>query len=628
MPKIFDYEEHSRAPYPSSKPPLLDKRDVELARAPSWMEAAQGVAKNYEEQKRRSDEEQARAWASSASSGARLQWSQEFVRRQSTAEPGAPNFTGSMLEDFDKYADETVQKAPTGRSQFFVSQRMEELRAELGQKASVYEATARIDWRRDQFKASAQNIAKLMNTDPSQYEPALAAQLSLIDSSEMPQEAKSKTRDEMINLVSGAAVYAQVQRSPLAFLQSIGFYSTDKYGYRADGSPKGNGFLGPQKTPDGRVMTEYTIGVKIDGKETEIPTLVPTLTKEELGELVKTGKVTDAVADKAIAHAKERMAQGKSVFADSGSKTIRKSSGDLMGDTGNPAFDMLPFDKRIQAFQMAIVEKARLDADENKAIGAHRTAIAQAVGKDLWDLHFQGKLKDSMVRAAKPVLEEPDFKALMEAATRGPVRRDDPDTLSRVIPLVYNDPRSAINDLDAAYRAGRLADDTYRTERARAHSIMEQGGLKSEYERQRNWIITTLNPGELGKSDPVARQRLGDAVRAFDDWMGAAPRGKPRADIEIRERAEEILDQYRFTDSKSMVLALPLPRGTHIARTANPDVLGPQIEAAGRKLNENLQNGRLTPLEYVNELSTLNRWIKVHHDLEESAKQNKRKVKR
>ena len=93
------------------------------------------------------------------------------------------------------------------------------------------------------------------------------------------------------------------------------------YGKRSDGMAKGRGFLGELKLPDGRIATEYSIGVEIDGKETEIPTLVPTLTEAERKKMVEDiipngKKVPKAIEEKAVKHAKERMKAGRSPFAD------------------------------------------------------------------------------------------------------------------------------------------------------------------------------------------------------------------------------------------------------------------------------------------------------------------------
>ncbi len=92
---------------------------------------------------------------------------------------------------------------------------------------------------------------------------------------------------------------------------------------RKDGSLKGPGWLGTIKGKDGKDMTEYSIGVKMGGKETEIPSLVPGLTKDEL-DLIRSGKLNDNIIQKAVDHATTLINQGKSPFKEglySGAKT-------------------------------------------------------------------------------------------------------------------------------------------------------------------------------------------------------------------------------------------------------------------------------------------------------------------
>lgn len=90
-------------------------------------------------------------------------------------------------------------------------------------------------------------------------------------------------------------------------------------GKRADGTPKGPGYFGALTLPGGGVATEYSVGVKIGGKETEIPTLVPTLTEKELNQLVNDiipnkKEVPKEIVNKAVEHAKQRIKEGKSPF--------------------------------------------------------------------------------------------------------------------------------------------------------------------------------------------------------------------------------------------------------------------------------------------------------------------------
>lgn len=97
-------------------------------------------------------------------------------------------------------------------------------------------------------------------------------------------------------------------------------YDRSTWGKRADGTPKGLGFLGPLRRPDGGLSSELSIEVGIDGKQIEIPSMVPTLNKKEVEWLLTTPDDQQAaimpksIQDKAAAWAIKRMKQGKPVF--------------------------------------------------------------------------------------------------------------------------------------------------------------------------------------------------------------------------------------------------------------------------------------------------------------------------
>ncbi len=87
-----------------------------------------------------------------------------------------------------------------------------------------------------------------------------------------------------------------------------------KYGLREDGTKKGRGFLGELRRPDGDISTEISIGVNMDGKEMDIPSLVPTLDKSEVDHLLSGGNPTEGIVQKAVDHAKSRISQNLSPF--------------------------------------------------------------------------------------------------------------------------------------------------------------------------------------------------------------------------------------------------------------------------------------------------------------------------
>ncbi len=109
----------------------------------------------------------------------------------------------------------------------------------------------------------------------------------------------------------------------IAMLNPAVSHQTAPLGLRADGTPKGEGFLGAQPRTDGGVSSEISVGVNLDGREVEIPTMVPTLTDPERQWLLSNDisdphKIPPSIMDKAVSHARGRLAKGLSPFAEPG----------------------------------------------------------------------------------------------------------------------------------------------------------------------------------------------------------------------------------------------------------------------------------------------------------------------
>jgi len=147
------------------------------------------------------------------------------------------------------------------------------------------------------FYDAAQGVKRFMN-QPS--EPLIN---KIIPSGESPVSSPDPRKDRSVATMRAMA---------------RGDLPTPGYGNRTDGTPKGTGFFGELQRPDGKVSTELAIGVNFDGQEVEIPSLVPTLTQEEIDYLLSGGKPTPEIVQKAVVHAKQRMTQGRSPFAEEG----------------------------------------------------------------------------------------------------------------------------------------------------------------------------------------------------------------------------------------------------------------------------------------------------------------------
>lgn len=117
----------------------------------------------------------------------------------------------------------------------------------------------------------------------------------------------------------------------LTGLQNAGGYG---YGPRWDeaaqsfsGPPKGLGYFGPLTRPDdpNTVMSEYSLNGDINGKPTEYPSIVPTLSKDELTSILnsKEGQpLPQSVLQKAQAYATQRVNAGQSPFAEWGEQQM------------------------------------------------------------------------------------------------------------------------------------------------------------------------------------------------------------------------------------------------------------------------------------------------------------------
>jgi len=103
-------------------------------------------------------------------------------------------------------------------------------------------------------------------------------------------------------------------------VSALNKHSPDPFGLRIDNTKKGKGYFGVLNRKDGGISTEISIGIEMDGKEIQIPTLVPTLDKTEIDYLLNQWKEGDQIpkpiVDKAVDHAKQRMMKGLSPFAD------------------------------------------------------------------------------------------------------------------------------------------------------------------------------------------------------------------------------------------------------------------------------------------------------------------------
>lgn len=471
---------------------------------------------------RRSQDEEARAWSSNILSETRLKWSQELTDRQMNAEPNAPLFTTDYVRDFNSYAEEVIKKAPTNSAKLYLQQRLNSVLAEYSEKAKVFEANARIDYRADQFTSAIDNSQKLMNTDPEQYQSVLAERIAEIDSSSMPPIKKSELKQKAVDKISKSAVWAQMQRSPDAFLESIGF----------SGAPD-----------------------PLTGKP-------------------------------------------------------RLSSGDLKGRTGNAAFDMMPFNDRVQMLEQGLRLKAQNTADLNAAAKTMRTQLQEDAAKGLWSLQADGKLDRIAIENVRPVLSTEQYGSFLKMLDKGEgAQKSDPSAFANIQRLMvdgkYDEAERAAF---SSHKAGTLSNADLKSEVERARTLSRQEGPKSPYERERLWVGAQLDPGPM-VPDPRAKGRIADAQRELDDWSQQNPKATAQ---DFRKRATEIVGQYQLVNLGDTLVGLPMPRSGTISRNSadTPRILS-DIAKAATEAQRRFDTHQYTQAEFDSEMAITNRWRKA-----------------
>lgn len=156
------------------------------------------------------------------------------------------------------------------------------------------------------------------------------------------EEAQKEKIESIIqDLTNRAAVRPELMKSAIDAELNHRAKRKEEFGVRWDGRLKGKGFLGILKLKGGGFATEYSVGVQLEaneGRETEIPTLVPTLTKAEIDLMVNdiipnNEPIPDEILQKAVDHANKRVRDGKSPFADEGKKPEGITEFELLSNT-------------------------------------------------------------------------------------------------------------------------------------------------------------------------------------------------------------------------------------------------------------------------------------------------------
>lgn len=158
----------------------------------------------------RQQEEDGKAFAGTALSNARLYWDTDFQRRTETAQPGAPDFTGSLVKDYRTWADEQLAAAPTPAARRFLDAHLRAYGDSLQARALNYEADQRIAYRTSSYQGAAENWAKMVFKDPGQYPVAKSIMYETLP--DVGPQNREKLWNGVLKQLKNAAAQNDIER--------------------------------------------------------------------------------------------------------------------------------------------------------------------------------------------------------------------------------------------------------------------------------------------------------------------------------------------------------------------------------------------------------------------------------
>jgi hypothetical protein len=433
------------------------------------------------------------------------------------------------------------------------------------------------------------------------------------------------------------------------------------YGIRVDGTQKGEGFLGKQKMADGNDATELSIGVEIDGKEELIPTLIPTLSKEEKDWLLKGGNpskvgdpMADAIAAKAIDFAKERKKEGKPFFVEQVIKFTPEENGKSRYEqAGDPLLPIVVKNSQKRLEQLkAELEKEELDLVDSsrggmvdglrpknpqriKSLNAEIKALSEAIGiqsekKTKIDAEYNAQMLGTTLGDTTKLMEleknlegtAVDFLSrtaakLIKAATGIPqsLPINDAERKQRAKYELENQVNTQIDQIhDTAVSKQREFDEIAKTVKAEAEKNIEQlnaayEGGEIDYDTYKKQYQSLVKEFEGGMAS--LEQGYSKYVSTLKEFEGALNNLKIIAAYDnqswLEANAKEFGNEWIKTPRQVAGLMKAVSSLIDLSNRTNPAVKGilnaTTIGAAVNTL------GYIKPEQYLDAVSPLTDWL-------------------
>lgn len=154
------------------------------------------------------------AWTSNTLSDFQLKWQQKQIDSQKAVQGPATDYAKTQIEEFDNDAAELRKLAPNETSKKYLESQLTSLRNHIGSQAQQFQSHKFDAYNIQQFSTSIDNSAKIVATDPTQFDRQLAEQKAALDNSGLPEETRNKLLDQTRATLTTAGMRSTIENDP------------------------------------------------------------------------------------------------------------------------------------------------------------------------------------------------------------------------------------------------------------------------------------------------------------------------------------------------------------------------------------------------------------------------------
>lgn len=169
----------------------------------------------------RKDDMDSMVRAGKVASDASVHWSQYFNEKANKAEDGATGFTGNILEEFDKYREETLNNEPNARAKLLLTRQLDGLRNTLAGRSIEFEAKAGVAYRGNQLDNIYQNWSRLVASGDMTYESARENMNTVIANMGFDPITRNDLAKKYGEQLAGVKLTGQTERNPNGVVNAL-----------------------------------------------------------------------------------------------------------------------------------------------------------------------------------------------------------------------------------------------------------------------------------------------------------------------------------------------------------------------------------------------------------------------